>query len=161
MSRQLYPGCYAISNQNAHCTRSQIQTQVSFLTSPYLHYEASVAGSIYSTHQQSSSKIKSPFLPYRSPQHLFPVLQHKLICKRSLTSLCGRPILSSAQYIGQFCSLGPPHDCQASEKSSIFCTASSPLQLDDVQDTHVWLFAVAGIGGFKNGAQRNVKVDLL
>lgn len=25
----------------------------------------------------------------------------------------------------------------------------------------VWLFAVAGIGGFKNGAQRNVKADLL
>jgi hypothetical protein len=26
---------------------------------------------------------------------------------------------------------------------------------------NVWLFAVAGIGGFKNGAQRNVKADLL
>jgi hypothetical protein len=26
---------------------------------------------------------------------------------------------------------------------------------------NIWLFAVAGIGGFKNGAQRNVKADLL
>jgi len=26
---------------------------------------------------------------------------------------------------------------------------------------NVWLFAVAGIGGFKNEAQRNVKADLL
>jgi len=26
---------------------------------------------------------------------------------------------------------------------------------------NVWLFAVAGIGEFKNGAQRNVKPDLL
>jgi hypothetical protein len=26
---------------------------------------------------------------------------------------------------------------------------------------NVWLFAVAGMGGFKNGAQRNVKADLL
>jgi len=26
---------------------------------------------------------------------------------------------------------------------------------------NVWLFAVAGIGGFKNGAKRNVKADLL
>ena len=35
------------------------------------------------------------------------------------------------------------------------------LQLNEVQDTHVCVYAVWGIGGLKNGAQRNVKPDLL
>jgi hypothetical protein len=47
----------------------------------------------------------------------------------------------------------------------LFQNASQSLTLNQTSSlspsTNVWLFAVAGIGGFKNGAQRNVKADLL
>ena len=43
------------------------------LTSSILAYEASVAGSLYSTLQHTSTGIVVPVFPYRSPQRQFPI----------------------------------------------------------------------------------------
>jgi len=49
-------------------------------------------------------------------------------------------------------------DCLSVVNESAFFETESFLKSITAND---WLFAVAGIGGFKNGAQRNVKADLL
>ena len=54
-------------------------------TSFILAYEASVAGSRNSTHQHTSTEILVSVFPYRSPHWMFPSLQHKVICRLSLT----------------------------------------------------------------------------
>jgi hypothetical protein len=64
-----------------------------FLTSSLLAYEASVADSIYSAHQQTSTEIKSPFFLIVHHQNHFCFQQHKVICRLSLIIACGRPVL--------------------------------------------------------------------
>ena len=113
-----------------------------FLTSSLLHYEASVADSPCSAPQQSSSEIKSPF---------FLIVHHNVCFHRcSIRWFAGylwqSPAeghsSSSDQFIGQFCSLDLHMICWSLKESSIFCTASPFLQLNEVQDTHVCVCAI-------------------
>jgi hypothetical protein len=64
-----------------------------FLTSSLLAYEASVANSIYSTLQRSSTGIMFPFFLIVHHKESFRSMQHKVICKLLLTGVCGRPAL--------------------------------------------------------------------
>ena len=93
--------------------------------------------------------------------HRFQQSQHKVVCKLLLTVVYGRPLLFLPNRLlaGSVRSTSTLSiKCQ---ESSIFCTASLLLQLSLVQDTHVCVYAVRGIGGLKNEAQRNVKPDHL
>ena len=74
MSCQLYPGCYAIRNQIIHCILNRCKRNHLLSTSSLLHYEASVAGSLYSAHQHAPERIIVRPFPYRSPQGMFPSL---------------------------------------------------------------------------------------
>ena len=139
--------CWSPASFTPDVMQSEIRTPIAlghrykrnylFLTSSLLHYEASVADSLYSTLQQTSTGIIVPVFPYRSPQWKFPPMQHKVICKLLLTGVCGRSNLFFLSDHRPVLFARPPHDCWSSKKSSIFCTASSFLQLNEVQDTHV------------------------
>src|SRR5687768_9713142 len=62
-------------------------------TSSLLAYEASVADSLYSARQHSSTGIMFPFFLIVHHKESFRSMQHKVICKLSLTIVCGRPFL--------------------------------------------------------------------
>lgn len=57
--------------------------------------------------------------------------------------------------------LVPVGECRLKESQPSFLFLVHRLFVGEGITANVWLFAVAGIGGFKNGAQRNVKADLL
>jgi len=56
-SWQLYPGCYAISNQIICCTYNRHKRKYLISTSSLLAYEASVATSLYSALWHASTRI--------------------------------------------------------------------------------------------------------
>jgi hypothetical protein len=89
---------------------------------------------LINTHLQKSS-----FPIFLIVHHIesFRSLQHKVICKLSLTIVCGRPFLLILviHWPVRFARL--PHEGNFCKEPSIFCTASLPLQLGLVQDTHV------------------------
>jgi hypothetical protein len=91
-SCSLYPGCYASSNQIIPGTLNRCKRNHLLSTSSLLAYEASVANSLYSTLQHSSTEIFVPVFLYRSPQ-LCSSLQHKVICTLPLTIRLGMSIL--------------------------------------------------------------------
>jgi hypothetical protein len=76
-------------------------------------------------------------------------MQPKVICKLSLTiRLRKSNSFLLINITGQFSSLDLRMNKKPSKKSSIFCKASSFLQLNEVQDTHVcvwqwWAFEAA------------------
>ena len=74
-------------------------------------------------------------------------MQHKVVCKLLLKVVCGSSVLlivlsQVRQSVRLTSALVNNNYC---EESSIFCTASSFLQLNEVQDTHVCVYAVAGL----------------